>query len=312
MPMITTVTLNTSIDKAYSISSPLEVGTVMRVSSCIDNAGGKGLNASRAIATAGEQVLATGFVGGNNGRLLCELLERDGIPEDFVHVEAETRCCVNVLEPSGRSTEFLEPGRPVSEDEVKEVVERVARLAERSSIVTFCGSTPAGMPDDIYVRLIDVVHQSGARAILDTSGRLLERSIDAKPDLVKPNSDEIGALLGRKVENPDEVADAAIQLHERGVAQVVVSLGSKGALMACDEGVFLGTPPHIEVVNPVGSGDTMVGTFAVAMARGMGPADQLRFAMACATANCLSASTGHFELSVAEKLAPEVLVERVR
>lgn len=312
MPMITTVTLNTSIDKAYSISSPLEVGTVMRVSSCIDNAGGKGLNASRAIATAGEQVLATGFVGGNNGRLLCELLERDGIPEDFVHVEAETRCCVNVLEPSGRSTEFLEPGRPVSEDEVKEVVERVARLAERSSIVTFCGSTPAGMPDDIYVRLIDVVHQSGARAILDTSGRLLERSIDAKPDLVKPNSDEIGVLLGRKVENPDEVADAAIQLHERGVAQVVVSLGSKGALMACDEGVFLGTPPHIEVVNPVGSGDTMVGTFAVAMARGMGPADQLRFAMACATANCLSASTGHFELSVAEKLAPEVLVERVR
>ncbi len=312
MPMITTVTLNTSIDKAYSISSPLEVGTVMRVSSCIDNAGGKGLNASRAIATAGEQVLATGFVGGNNGRLLCELLERDGIPEDFVHVEAETRCCVNVLEPSGRSTEFLEPGRPVSEDEVKEVVERVARLAERSSIVTFCGSTPAGMPDDIYVRLIDVVHQSGARAILDTSGRLLERGIVAKPDLVKPNSDEIGALLGRKVENPDEVADAAIQLHERGVAQVVVSLGSKGALMACDEGVFLGTPPHIEVVNPVGSGDTMVGTFAVAMARGMGPADQLRFAMACATANCLSASTGHFELSVAEKLAPEVLVERVR
>ena len=312
MPMITTVTLNTSIDKAYSISSPLEVGTVMRVSSCIDNAGGKGLNASRAIATAGEQVLATGFVGGNNGRLLCELLERDGIPEDFVHVEAETRCCVNVLEPSGRSTEFLEPGRPVNEDEVKEVVEKVARLAERSSIVTFCGSTPAGMPDDIYVRLIDVVHQSGARAILDTSGRLLERSIDAKPDLVKPNSDEIGALLGRKVENPDEVADAAVQLHERGVAQVVVSLGSKGALMACDEGVFLGTPPHIEVVNPVGSGDTMVGTFAVAMARGMGPADQLRFAMACATANCLSASTGHFELSVAEKLAPEVLVERVR
>ena len=312
MPMITTVTLNTSIDKAYSISSPLEVGTVMRVSSCIDNAGGKGLNASRAIATAGEQVLATGFVGGNNGRLLCELLERDGIPEDFVHVEAETRCCVNVLEPSGRSTEFLEPGRPVSEDEVKEVVERVARLAERSSIVTFCGSTPAGMPDDIYVRLIDVVHQSGARAILDTSGRLLERGIVAKPDLVKPNSDEIGALLGRKVENPDEVADAAVQLHERGVAQVVVSLGSKGALMACDEGVFLGTPPHIEVVNPVGSGDTMVGTFAVAMARGMGPADQLRFAMACATANCLSASTGHFELSVAEKLAPEVLVERVR
>ena len=109
--MILTVTLNTSIDKAYRISSTLERGTVMRVAECIDNAGGKGLNASRSVATCGEKVLSTGFVGGNNGRLLCELLDRDKIPHDFVKVATETRCCVNVLEPDGLSTEFLEPGR---------------------------------------------------------------------------------------------------------------------------------------------------------------------------------------------------------
>ena len=112
--MISTVTLNTSIDKAYQLACPLVDGTVMRVQTCIDNAGGKGLNAARAVATCGEKIVATGFVGGNNGRLLCELLDADGIEHDFVHVAAETRCCVNVLEPNGRSTEFLEPGRAVS------------------------------------------------------------------------------------------------------------------------------------------------------------------------------------------------------
>ena len=54
--MISTVTLNASIDKAYRLACPLVDGTVMRVEACIDNAGGKGLNAARAAATCGEEM----------------------------------------------------------------------------------------------------------------------------------------------------------------------------------------------------------------------------------------------------------------
>ena len=140
--MILTVTLNTSIDKAYRISSTLERGTVMRVAECIDNAGGKGLNASRSVATCGEEVLATGFVGGNNGRLLCELLDRDGIPHDFVEVATETRCCVNVLEPDGLSTEFLEPGREVTAGELATLEEGLSSLVSRADVVTMSVSFP--------------------------------------------------------------------------------------------------------------------------------------------------------------------------
>ena len=81
--------------------------------------------------------------------------------------------------------------------------------------------------------------------------------------------------------------------------------------MACDDGVFQGTPPRIEVVNPVGSGDTMVGAFAVAMARDLEPVEQLRYAMACATANCLTPLTGRFERDVAESLVQQVKIQRV-
>lgn len=310
--MIATVTLNASIDKAYQLACPLVDGTVMRVETCIDNAGGKGMNAARAVATCGEDVLATGFVGGNNGRLLCELLDADGIAHDFVHVAAETRCCVNVLEPDGRSTEFLEPGRPVSEAEVAAMREKIAEVAARADVVTFNGSAPAGAGEDIYRTLVEVVRAAGKPAILDTSGKLLVGSLAARPTMIKPNTDEICAILGKKPESIDEIVAAAREVHERhGIEKVVVSLGGDGSVMACSEGVFRGRAPKIDVVNPVGSGDTMVGAFAVAMARGMSVEEQLAYAMSCASANCLTASTGHFDMAVADELRSGTSVERV-
>ncbi len=310
--MISTVTLNTSIDKAYQLGCPLVDGTVMRVETCIDNAGGKGLNAARAVATCGEQVLATGFVGGNNGRLLCELLDADGIEHDFVHIESETRCCVNVLEPDGRSTEFLEPGRPVGCEEVARMREKVTEIAARADVVTFNGSVPAGAGMDIYRELVSVVRAAGKPAILDTSGTLLVNSLEARPTMIKPNTDEIQAILGRKPESIDEIIAAAREVHEKcGIEKVVVSLGGEGSVMACEEGVFRGRAPKIDVVNPVGSGDTMVGAFAVAIARGMSVEEQLAYAMSCASANCLSASTGHFDMAVADELRASTSVERV-
>ncbi len=309
--MIATVTLNASIDKAYQLACPLVDGTVMRVATCIDNAGGKGMNAARAVATCGEDVLATGFVGGNNGNLLCELLDADGIAHDFVNVTAETRCCVNVLDPNGVSTEFLEPGRPVSEQDMAAMTAKIAEVAQRADVVTFNGSAPAGVEKDVYVDLIARVREAGKPCILDTSGELLMRGIEALPTMVKPNTDEIGQILGRSVSSLDEVIAAARELHERGIAQVVVSLGGDGAVMACDEGVFRGLAPKIDVVNPVGAGDTMVGAFACAMSRGLGCAGQLAYAMSCASANCMSASTGHFDMDVARGLLAGTTVEKV-
>ena len=310
--MITTVTLNASIDKIYTLASELAVGEVQRVATVIDNAGGKGLNCARAVATCGEQVMATGFVGGHNGAYLCERLDADGVPHDFVRTEQETRCCLNVLEPNRRSTELLEPGRPVTEEDVNAIERKVRALAATSDVVTLNGSAPAGCGDDIYRRLVAAVHEAGARAILDTSGKLLVGSLDAKPDMIKPNTDEICAILGRKPESIDEVVSAAREVRERhGVGQVVVSLGGDGAVMSCAEGEFRGVAPKIEVVNTVGSGDTMVGAFAVAMARGLAPAEQLRFAMACASANCLTPSTGNFEMAAAQELMDGTTVERL-
>ena len=309
--MIVTVTLNASIDKAYYLNSPVIDGTVHRVSVVDNSAGGKGLNASRAIATLNYPVCATGFVGGNNGRYLVELAHKDGITSDFIYTEQETRSCINILEPNGQSTEFLEPGQPVLTKDFLAFKAKLAELAKNAEVVTFNGSIPKGISAANYKELIEETMTAGIPCILDASGSLLTSCIDALPTMIKPNTDEIGQLLGRKVSTESEIIKAAQELYKRGIKIVVISLGAQGALMLSDEGTFRATPPKIEVINPVGAGDTLVGSFAVALAQKKPTSECLVFALSCATASCLSAGTGRFDQGVAAKIQKQVSIKKI-
>ena len=112
--MILTVTLNTSIDKLYLMDS-VQPETVMRVKEVHNTAGGKGLNVTRVAAELGEPVTAMGFTGGFNGQYLESLISQPLVRCAFTHVKGETRSCINCWDLSdGRSTEYLEPGDPVT------------------------------------------------------------------------------------------------------------------------------------------------------------------------------------------------------
>ena len=309
--MIVTVTLNASIDKAYYLNSPVIDGTVHRISVVDNSAGGKGLNASRAITTLNYPVCATGFVGGNNGRYLVELAHKDGITSDFIYTEQETRSCINILEPNGQSTEFLEPGQPVLTKDFLAFKAKLAELAKNAEVVTFNGSIPKGISAANYKELIEKTMASGVPCIVDASGSLLTSCIDVLPTMIKPNTDEIGQLLGRKVSTEDEIIKAAQELYKRGIKIVVISLGAQGALMVSHEGTFRATPPKIEVINPVGAGDTLVGSFAVALAQKKPTSECLIFALSCATASCLSAGTGRFDQGVAAKIQKQVSIKKI-
>lgn len=291
--MITTITLNVAVDKAYVIGK-LTDHTVMRVSRCTNTAGGKGLNVAKVVHMCGEEVQATGFVGGFNGAYVEDMLKKQGIPSQFVHVQGETRSCINVLDEDGGSTEFLEPGEPVKPEEVQAFLDQFDDIIADSSVVTISGSVPKGVDVTMYARLIEKIKAQGKKVVLDTSGALLKESIKACPTMVKPNTDEIEDLLGIKVNNHKDLVEGAKKLHDMGIPVVVVSLGGDGALVVSDEGVFRGQPPKIEVVNTVGCGDSMTAAFAVGFARGMNIQDSLRYAIAVSAANAMTMETGSF------------------
>lgn len=309
--MILTVTLNVAVDKAYVIEGPLQAGEVMRVKTCSNTAGGKGLNVSKVIGLCGEEVLATGFTGGFNGAYVEQLLTEKGIPNEFVHVKGETRSCINILDGDGKSTEFLEPGAPVTAEEEAAFLRKFETLLPKCSVVTMSGSAPKGIPADIYGKLIAMGKKAGVKMILDTSGQYLIEGVKAKPFLIKPNHDEIAQLLGRPAETMEEMLESAKELHRSGIPYVVISLGADGAAVVCGEGVYTARPPKIQAVNTVGCGDSMVGAMAAALERGYGVEEMLRYAVAVSSANAMNLETGYFRQEDMEENLKQVTVEKI-
>lgn len=304
--MITTVTLNASIDKAYYMEKIIENGTVMRVAAVRNTAGGKGLNVARNVKLCGEKVHATGLVGGYNGKYLESLLKKDEITYEFEHIKGETRSCINILDPKYRSTEYLEPGCEVSEEEEESFLAHFPEIIKDSDVITLSGSVPKGISKEIYRKLVELAKESGKQVILDTSGELLEHGMEGRPSMVKPNQDELELLFHTKIESREQVISYAKEIHAKGIPYVVISLGGEGALLVCDKGVFQGIPPKVEVENTVGCGDSMVAAFAVAFSRKYEPKEALAYAVSVATANAMSPNTGDFDPAVSEELKKKV------
>ena len=308
--MITTVTLNASIDKAYVMQEAIENGTVMRVKEVRNTAGGKGLNVAKIAVICGAEVLATGFAGGFNGHYLESLAAESHVATRFCHVEGETRSCINILDPKYGSTEYLEPGFSVKEEDLARFLTEFPGVIGKSTVVTMSGSAPVGIPSDIYRRMAELAKAAGAKVILDTSGDYLKEGLQGRPFMIKPNEDEIEALLGIRAEDPEAVFRAASELRVKyGIPWVVISLGGNGAVLSCDEGVFHGLPPKLDPVNTVGCGDSMVGAFAVALERALSPREALRYAVAVSAAAAMSPLTGDYDPAVFEEIYPETIVE---
>ncbi|MFI3207151.1 MAG: 1-phosphofructokinase [Clostridia bacterium] len=302
--MILTVTLNTAIDKQYIIDE-MKPKTVMRVLEVIDSAGGKGLNVSRVASLGDEKVTAMGFVGGKAGERFLGLIDDQNIDVAFTFADGETRNCINVRDNvTGKSTEFLEPGFVIKEDDMKKFIEDYKAKLPSADMVTICGSMPKGLPVDFYKTLIEIAKEFGKEVILDTSGDALKVSLAAGPWLVKPNTDEIKQILNVDIDNMDEIIEAAHKIRAIGPKNVAVSLGKDGVLVVTENGVYRGETPDIPVVNTVGCGDSMVAGFAVGQSRGWSMEKTIAYAVAVSTANALSLGTGTYKKEDLERVTP--------
>ena len=170
--MILTVTMNPSIDTAYPLAGPLKIDDVNRVEP-IKTAGGKGLNVSRVLGQLGDDVLATGLLGGRMGDFIADRLDECGVAHDFARIAGESRVCIAVLH-EGNQTEFLEAGPEVSGDELAGFGEKFRGLAGRADVVTMSGSLPRGvdagycrlpvfssLPEETIIRLKDTLRHFG-------------------------------------------------------------------------------------------------------------------------------------------------------
>ena len=211
--MILTVTLNAAIDKRYVVDD-CRMGEVNRVKECTYVPGGKGLNVSKPASIYGAEVVATGFVGGHAGNYIEEALKPFGIKSAFYHVEGESRSCINIWDEVNHvQTEFLEPGFTLTEEDFRGFEEKFRELVKDADVVAMSGSVPKGLDGTAYPRLVRIVKEAGKPVILDTSGKLLEMGIEAKPSMIKPNIDEIRMLTGKACDHLEDMVEAAKEVY---------------------------------------------------------------------------------------------------
>ena len=231
---------------------------------------------------------------------------------EFIKIGQETRSSMNVVADNGYVTEILEPGPQIAEAEMEEFLERFDRLLPGSSIVVLSGSVPQGVPEDIYAELIRRAQAQGKETILDTSGELLRKGIEAAPTAIKPNRREMEYVIGHKLNGRDGLLEAAAFLRRNGVHMAAVSLGSKGLLMAGEEGLFYAKPPRVKTLNTVGCGDCVVASMVMSRTAGLDEEEMLRRAVALSAASASSLESGSVLKELAESLYEEVEVERLQ
>ena len=254
------------------------------------DAGGKGVNISRALTFNGVENTAVVIVGKENGDEFCDSLKKDGITVAPIWTEGRIRENITLHETSNPETRISFDGFTCEESILQEVQKQIGAVDE-NTIVAFTGSVPKGINSTAIVSLLENLKAQGAKIVIDSRSISLAQLTAFKPWLIKPNKDEAIAYTAKSLDTIEEVALLAKDLHAQGVENAMISLGGDGGMLACQQGVFYAQTPKIEVRSTIGAGDSTLAGFMDATAQGLCVERALRRAMAYGISSCMQEGT---------------------
>ena len=258
--MISTLTPNPSLDLTYELGE-LARGAVQRAASVSVEAGGKGINVSRNLIANGVSSRAIAPVGGPSGEQFLSLLEGAEVELVRVQIAGPVRINTALAEKSGALTKINASGPTLSEEEVERLLEETAAAARGADWLAACGSLSPGAPEVLYARVVTAGHEAGCRVAVDSSGAPLAAALEAEPDLIKPNAEELAELVGKPLATFGDVLAAAEEVRARGVARVLISLGADGAILLDESGALHAETPPFVPRSTVGAGDALLAGF---------------------------------------------------
>jgi len=289
--MILCLSLNTALDKTLVLDR-LRPGDRHQPKVALDLAGGKGVNAARALSGLGMKVRVLGFLAGHTGRHIAEILAGECVPADWVFLpRGESRTCITLVHGSMKPTEVNEDGPRVPRACLRRLEAIYQRRLKGCRFVLLCGRLPPGVPADFYARLIRLARAQGVPVALDASEPALAPALAAGPDLVKPNEVEMQEL-GLPI-SPGRWKDALNRLAQLGAGEAFATFGPLGALLKTEGKVLHAKAPSFKGC-PLGCGDTFLAAAVFGRLQDWGPELRLAFATAAATANVRTLGAGLF------------------
>lgn len=257
--VIYTVTFNPSLDYIVSVKD-FRSGMTNRTSSELMLAGGKGINVSIVLGNLGIKSTALGFIAGFTGDEIVRRLHNGGINSEFIKIN-DGISRINIKLKSIDGTEINGQGPHIDSSHIEQLMNRLRRL-ESGDVLVLAGSIPAGISDNIYKDIMDMLKNKGVQIVVDATSRLLTNVLEYNPFFIKPNQHELGDIFNVTLNTQEEVIPYALELKKMGAVNVCVSMGGKGAILVADDGnVYKAKAPDGILKNSVGAGDSLVAGF---------------------------------------------------
>ena len=312
MPQIVTLTINPAIDIFVNVDH-VESTRKLRCSAPKRDPGGGGINVARVAHRLGADVLAIYPIGGQIGKLLHRLVEREAIASLVTPSHVETRENFTAYEEeTGAQYRFVLPGSRLHRAEWEAVLDRLASLTEPPKFVVASGSMPPGAPDDFFARVARQAKTLGARTVIDTSGPALAAALTEGVAVIKPNLVELAEYVAAPLERDEDRIAACREIAADGRAEIVaLTLGDQGALLVTADRAWRALPLTIEAVSTVGAGDSFLGGLVAALAADKPLEDAFRVAVAAASAAVRTPGTGLCQPQDVERLLPDVQIKEI-
>ena len=310
--MLITITPNPVLDKTITVNQ-IVFDEMSRAVAIQEDWGGKGFNVSRALHAMGAENLAMGFIGGATGQKLKQGLHSLGIKTDLVSIAGETRTNIVITEAEReRYIKVNEAGPTLKHDELDALLVLIRQRIKPGDLCALCGSLPPGAPENFYADLITMIQNSGARALLDTSGTPLQLGLASRPFLIKPNVIEASMIFGHPVTSVKEAMNAAHFLHNAGATMVALSMGDQGMILAYINNTRLtflhAIPPQVKALHPTGAGDALLAGIIYALDRGMSVDEIARWGVASGTAAAMQPGVSVGQYQEIKALASQVSI----
>jgi len=298
---IATITVNPALDKSAHFSG-LVPEQKIRCQEPQFDAGGGGINVSKAISRLGETSLAIYTSGGPTGKMLEELINKESIVSEAIEIKNWTRESFVATDDNTNSQyRFSFPGPVISTAEQGRIIEAVQKL--NSKYVVVSGGLNKDLRTDFYQVIAEIAKKLNAKLIVDTSGDPLKKALETGVYMIKPNVGELAKLIGVERLEMEEVSDAAKQIIANGGAEiVVVSLGPQGAVLVTKDSSDFVPAPNVAKKSTVGAGDSMVGGMVWALSQGKNLKEVSRWGVACGSAATMNEGTQLFKLEDAKRL----------
>lgn len=284
--MIYTVTFNPAIDYVVRMDEIIP-GAVNRTRGEEVFYGGKGINVSVVMRNMGVENTALGFIAGFTGDAIEKYLTKSGVKTDFIKLNTGISR-INVKIKAGEETEVNGQGPEISDEAIGALMDKIDGLSVGDTLI-LAGSVPKSLPDDIYERIMSRLEGKGVEIVVDATGNLLVNVLKYRPFLIKPNNHELSEIFGIEIKTEEELIEYAKKLQDMGARNVLISRAGDGAILVPENGEPLKSgAPKGEVVNSVGSGDSMVAGFVMGYMKSGDYGEALKLGTACGSATAFS------------------------